>query len=158
MESDSITVIEASNKESSKDIKVGAFPVKIQFSKDGKMLYVCESNMGSDKSGSISIVSMKEMRVVNRISVGKCPVDICIDAKECYVSNFIGGNISVLNLEANEEIKRIEVGGMPRSIIKKERHLYIGDNYNNLLIRYDILLDRKKVISIGSEPTGMTLV
>lgn len=158
MESDSITLIDGENKENNKTIKVGAFPIKVQFSKDGSILYVCESNLGSDKPGSIGIISISQMKIKSRVPVGKCPVDICIDGKEGYVSNFNGGSISVLNLEADEEIKRIEIGGMPRSIIMKDRYLYIGDNYNNLLIRYDVYKSRKKAMSIGSEPTGMTLV
>ena len=47
---------------------------------------------------------------------------------------------------------------MPRGILEDEKYLYVGDNYNNLLFRIDKITENKKAISIGGEPTGMTLL
>jgi YVTN family beta-propeller protein len=158
MQSDSITLINPGTNECLKEIKVGPYPTKAIFSSDGKKMFVCESNLGSDKTGTISIVSVETCSVVSRIKVGKAPVDLWCDGLICYVSNFNEGTVSVVYLEDNEEVKRINIGGMPRGIVKKGRYLYIGDSYSNLLIKYDIYMDKKKVIPIGGEPTGMTLV
>jgi len=76
----------------------------------------------------------------------------------CYVSNFGDGTVSILDINKYKEIKRIEVGGMPRGILEDEKYLYVGDNYNNLLFRIDKITENKKAISIGTEPTGMTIL
>jgi YVTN family beta-propeller protein len=158
MESDSITLIDSRNRDLMKEIKVGNYPAKAIFSRDGKDIFVCESNLGSDLGGTISIVSTETLSVTTRIEVGKAPVDIWCDGTVCYVSNFNEGTVSVIYLEDREEVKRIELGGMPRGIVKKGRYLYVGDNYSNLLTKYDIYRDTKRVITVGGEPTGMTLV
>lgn len=157
MESDSITLITPVTNEELKEIKVGAYPTKAVFCDDGKNIIVCESNLGSDKRGTISIVSLESCSVVDRIQVGKSPVDLWCDGLVCYVSNFNEGTVSILYLEDKEEVKKIHVGGMPRGIVKKGRYLYVGDNYSNLLIKYDIYKDNKKAIPIGGEPTGIIL-
>jgi hypothetical protein len=64
----------------------------------------------------------------------------------------------MVDINSYKEVKKIEIGGMPRGIIEDERYLYVGDNYNNLLFRIDKLTENKKAISIGGEPTGMTLL
>jgi YVTN family beta-propeller protein len=158
MESDSITLIDLGTNEGLKEIKVGPYPTKVIFCGDGKSIFVCESNLGSDNRGTISIVSIESCSVVNRIDVGKAPVDLWCDGLVCYVSNFNEGTVSVVYLEDKEEVKKIYTGGMPRGIVKKGRYLYIGDNYNNLLLKYDVYTDRKKVIPIGGEPTGIILI
>ena len=158
MESDSITLLNCLNKDFIKEIKVGPYPTKAVFSKDGKYLYVCESNLGSDKRGSIGIVSLSNFSIIDRIYAGKSPVDMFYDCGVCYVSNFNEGTVSIIYLEDKEEVKKIDIGGMPRGIVKKGRYLYVGDNYGSLLIKYDIYKERKKVITIGVEPTGMTVV
>lgn len=157
MQSDSITLIDPNINDSLKEIKVGAYPTKAIFCRDGKNIFVCESNLGSDKMGTVSIVSLESFTIVGRIKVGKAPIDLWCDGHVCYVSNFNEGTVSTVYIEDMEEVKKIDIGGMPRGIVKKGRYLYIGDNYNNLLVKYDIYMDKKKVIPIGGEPTGMII-
>ena len=158
MESDSITLLDCKNKEYSKEIKVGPYPTKVLFSGDGNLLYVCESNLGSDKRGSISVISTDNESVLARVRVGRSPVDMYCDAGVCYVSNFNEGTVSMVYVDDWEEVKRIEIGGMPRGIVKKGRYIYVGDNYGSVLVRYDIYKENKNVITIGGEPTGMTII
>ena len=67
------------------------------------------------------------------------------------------GTVSIVEIASLKEVKRIKVGGMPRGIMKSDKYIYVGDNYNNLLLQLDLEVDSKKVISIGGEPTGMTI-
>src|SRR3712207_8540734 len=46
------------------------------------------------------------------------------------------------------------VNGMPRGIVKSKDCIYVGDYYNSLLIKYNLLTDHKENIPIGGEPTG----
>lgn len=158
MGSDSVTLIGCSSRENIREIKVGPYPTKCVFSRDGKKLFVCESNLGSDATGTIAIISLPYCGVEARIPAGKGSVDICCLEQVCYVSNFSEGSLSVIYLQDMEQVKTINIGGMPRGIANKGRYLYIGDNYGNRLIRYDIYNERKKIIPIGGEPTGIIVI
>ncbi|WP_125152769.1 YncE family protein [Clostridium rectalis] len=158
MENDTVTLIDCINRENTKNIKVGAYPTKAVFSVDGQYIFVCESNLGSDSRGSISIISLKNFKVLYRITVGNSPVDMYTDEKYCYVSNFGEGTVSILDINCYKQLKKLNIGGMPRGIIKNSKDIYVGDNYNNLLIKIDIENGEKKNIPIGGEPTGIILV
>jgi len=158
MNSDSITIIDSAKNGNIKNIRVGAYPTKAVITPDGNYILVCESNIGMDNKGCISIISLKNYLVLNKISVGNSPVDMFYNGKYCYVSNFGDGTVSILDINNYKEIKKIEIGGMPRGIIEDEKYLYVGDNYNNLLFRIDKITGNKKAISIGREPTGMTFL
>jgi YVTN family beta-propeller protein len=157
MQSDSITLIDCENREIKKDISVGYYPTKAIFTIDGQNIIVCESNLGSYFTGSISIISVKTLKIINRIIVGKYPVDMFCNERYLYVSNFGEGTVSVIDLSTERKIKKINVGGMPRGIIKYGRFLYAGDNYNNVLIIFDMINETKKIIPIGGEPTGICI-
>lgn len=158
MGNDTLTLISAGKKGYIKNIKVGPYPIKALFTRDGEHIVVCESNLGSDQKGSISILSTKNLRVLYRIPVGNSPVDMFIGDNVCYVSNFGDGTLSFVDINYYEETNRIKIGGMPRGIVKEENELYVGDNYNNILIKIDLESGNKKNIPIGGEPTGMILI
>ncbi|WMJ81078.1 YncE family protein [Clostridium sp. MB40-C1] len=155
-ENDSITLVDLNDNKNIKHVRVGAYPTKALFTIDGDYILVCESNIGTDVKGSISIISSKNYKLLNRILVGNCPVDMYLDTSYCYVSNFGEGTISMVDINLYNEIKKINVGGMPRGIIKRLDYIYVGDNYNNILIRVNEKEEKKRVISIGGEPNGMT--
>jgi len=158
MEDDSITLIDCVNNENIKSIRVGSYPTKALFTVDGKYFLVCESNIGSDYKGSIAVMSLKNYRVINRITVGNSPIDMYCNENFSFVSNFGDGTISIIDINHYRENKKIIVGGMPRGITKCGENIYVGDNYNNLLIKVNIKNEHKKYIPIGGEPTGMILV
>lgn len=156
-ENDSVTIVDLNDTQNIKHMRVGAYPTKALLGLNGEYIVVCESNMGSDTRGSLSIFSLKNNILLNRILLGKNPVDMYLNIYQCYVSNFGEGSISIVDIGNQKEIRRIEIGGMPRGIIKLEEYIYVGDNYNNNLIRLDEKNEKKKVISIGKEPNGMTV-
>ncbi|MGH4118563.1 YncE family protein [Clostridium sp.] len=158
MNSDSITIIDCAQNGNIKSIRVGAYPTKAVITADGNYILVCESNIGMDSKGSISIISLKNFNVLYKIPVGNSPVDMYFNERFCYVSNFGDGTVSIVDINNYKEIEKIEVGGMPRGIHEDEKYLYVGDNYNNLLIRIDKITENKKAITIGGEPTGMALL
>ena len=158
MNSDSITIIDCAQNGNIKNIRVGAYPTKALITPDGNYILVCESNIGMDNKGSISIISLKNYNVLYKIPVGNSPVDMYCNERYCYISNFGDGTVSILDINNYKEIKKIKIGGMPRGILEDEKYLYVGDNYNNLLFRIDKITENKKAISIGGEPTGMTLL
>ncbi|MDP4091289.1 MAG: YncE family protein [Bacillota bacterium] len=158
MENDSISIMDCSNHEIVKNIPVGSYPTKAIFSMDNKSILVCESNLGSDNDGYVNIISMDNFVSYRKIRAGKSPIDIFCGDNMCYAANFSEGCVSFIYLDEMDLVKEIHVGGMPRGIVKKGRFLYVGDNYGNQLVRYDIFNDKKQAIAIGREPTGMTLL
>ncbi|ACQ54641.1 YncE family protein [Clostridium botulinum] len=158
MGTDNITLIDCKEENRVKNIRVGSYPTKAVFTVDGKYILVCESNLGSDYKGSISIISRKNYKLLYRIPVGNSPVDMCIDEKSCIVSNFGDGTISLIDINYYEKIKDIIVGGMPRGVCKIKDNIYVGDNYKNLFLRINIRTNNKKSIPIGGEPTGILVL
>ena len=158
IEDDSITLIDCTNSENVKNIRVGAYPTKAIFTVDGQYALVCESNIGSDFRGSIAVLALKNNRIINRITTGNSPIDMCCSEKFCFVSNFGEGTVSIIDIHNYKENKKIIVGGMPRGIIESGSNVYIGDNYNNLLLRVNFENESKESIPIGGEPTGMVLI
>ena len=97
MYDDSITLIDCKDNESIKNIRIGAYPTKAVITVDGQHALVCESNIGSDFRGSIAILSLKNYKVINRITVGNAPIDMYCDEKICLVSNFGDGTVSCID-------------------------------------------------------------
>ena len=158
MGTDSITLIDCKGENRVKNIRVGSYPTKAVFTVDGKYILVCESNLGSDYKGSISIISRKNYKLLYRIPVGNSPVDMCVDEKLCIVSNFGDGTISFIDINYYEKVKDISVGGMPRGVCKIKDNIYVGDNYKNLFLKINFRTNNKKSIPIGGEPTGILVL
>lgn len=157
MESSSLTIINKGESDEIKSVKVGQYPTKAVFTKDKKYILACESNLGEEYSGNIIKISADNYSLIRRIPVGSSPVDMYCSNDLCFVSNFSEGTISVIKISDFKELKRIKVGGMPRGVIKAGNYIYVGDNLNNKLIKVDLVCEKKEAISIGNEPTGMTL-
>ncbi|MBU3208280.1 YncE family protein [Clostridium algidicarnis] len=161
MEGHEISIIDCNKNEVIKTINLfESYPTKVIFSEDGENIIVCESNMGIDRNGRINILAINQGKSVATVETGRCPVDMSVDFRKNlgFVSNFSEGTISILDLNHMEEIKKVYVGGTPRGILQHKKFLYVGDNYNNVLIKYDIYKGNKNAITIDKEPNGMALV
>ena len=73
MGDDSISVIDYINNKEIKRIKVENTPTKINISKNKKYLYVCMSYLGYDRKGSIGIIELKTLELINKVKVGLSP-------------------------------------------------------------------------------------
>lgn len=157
MLSSDITIFKDEDTEQVEKIRVGEYPTKAIFTRDGENVIVSESNIGTDCVGSINIISIRNKLSVAKIKVGKWPVDIWYSEKLLFSANLGDGTISVINLKEFKEIKRVYLGGMLRGIIQYKNCIFVNDNYNNVLICFDILKNKKKLIPIGNEPTGIVI-
>ncbi|GAA0181880.1 YncE family protein [Clostridium sediminicola] len=153
--SNSITLIDLEDSRRIYNIRVGEYPTKACFTHLGDKIIVCESNIGNHENGSIRVLSLKELKNEINIKVGKIPVDVFLTDKFSFVSNFGDGSIDIIDLGKYIKKRSIYVGGMPRGIIVDKGKLFIGDNYNNILIKLDINGKIIKSIPIGKEPTGI---
>lgn len=157
MENSTLSILRGSDKELIKNITVGCYPTKAFFSEDNNYIYLCESYLGYHCCGYVNIISTKTLSSVGKISAGYSPIDLCFEGNIIYIANFIEGAISMYDLKKRRLLKKVFIGGMPRCIKKKERYIFVGDNYGARLIVYDEQKDEKKAISIGKEPTDMTM-
>ncbi|MCD2345422.1 YncE family protein [Clostridium guangxiense] len=157
MLSSDITTFYSEDTNEVNNIRVGEYPTKAIFTHDGENIIVSESNIGTDHVGSINIISVRNKLSVSKIKVGKWPVDIWCSDKLLFAVNFGDGTVSIINLKNFKEIKRIYLGGMLRGIIQYKNKLLVNDNYNNVLIGFDILKNKKKIVPIGKEPTGIII-
>lgn len=158
MGDDSISVIDYVNNKEIKRIQVESTPIKITLSNDKKYLYVCMSYLGHDKNGSIGIIELESLKLINKIMVGFSPVDLFEEDEYLYVSNLCDGSVSIVNLFKLKEENKITIGGMPRGIVKDKENIFVGDYLNGLLNIISIKDEKIKAITIGIEPNSMTLV
>ncbi|EHJ00206.1 40-residue YVTN family beta-propeller repeat protein [Clostridium sp. DL-VIII] len=158
MVDDSISVIDYMNNKEIKRIRVESMPIKMIVSENNDYLYVCMSYLGQDKKGSIGIIELGALELIDKITVGYCPVDLFQEVNYLYVSNLCDGTVSIISLSELKEIDKFEIGGMPKGIVKANENLFVGDYLNGLLKIINIRDKKIKAISIGSEPNSMTLV
>lgn len=155
--SDTITLVDYNQLRVIKEIKVGSYPLSAKFSIDGNSMYICESNIGLDQCGSISIFSINKLKLLYKIPVGKTPVNMFIDGNTAFVTNFGDGTVSVIDLNKYEELYRIEIGGMPKDILAYKEKIYVGDVFNNKLFCIDKRNKNISNILLGREPSGIML-
>lgn len=158
MGDDSISVIDYINNKEIKRIKVDNTPTKINISKNKKYLYVCISYLGYDRKGSIWVIELKTLELINKIQVGLSPIDLFEDDNKLYVSNLCDGSISIVNLKDLKEENKIIIGGMPRGIVKVKENIFVVDYLNGILNIIGIENKKVKAIPIGTEPNAMALV
>ncbi|AGF57279.1 MULTISPECIES: YncE family protein [Clostridium] len=157
MGDDSISVIDYLNNREIKRIKVENIPMKTIISKNKKYLYICLSCLGYDKNGTVGIIDLSTLELINKIEVGNSPVDLFEEESFLYISNLCDGTISVIDLKEFKEKNKIRIGGMPRGIVKVEDRIFVGDYLNGILKVINLTENNVKVIRIGDEPNSMTL-
>jgi len=158
MGDDTISVIDYINNKEIKRIKVENTPIKMNISKNKEYLYVCMSYLGHDKKGSIGIIELKTLELINKVEVGLSPVDLFEEDNYLYVSNLCDGTISIVNLIDLKEENKIIVGGMPKGIAKVNENIFVGDYLNGILNIIQMKTKNIRTITLGREPNAMTLV
>lgn len=153
----SVTLLNLKNKNEVLNINVGENPTKAVFSYDGNYIYVCESNVYGSGDGSIGIISLKSLSIVNRIVIGKTPIDFNYDGNYCCISYFGEGMIRLINIWNKKVIEKVNVGGIPKSILRIKNEVYYCDYLSNSIIKVDITKEDKKAITLGGELNGMIL-
>ena len=133
------------------------YPTKVRVSNDGKFLYVCESYMGDERNGYIEIFDLLTLKSLDKVEVGKVPIDIFEDDGILYVCNLMDNSIDLINKSNLKKIREINLNGMPRSILKHKNMLYICDYLNGRVVCLDLINDSIKAITVGKEPNAMTL-
>ncbi|WP_238884912.1 YncE family protein [Clostridium sp. YIM B02551] len=154
MDSNEITIFDCNQDEKIINIQVEETPTKCYISKNDEEIYVCESNLGLNRRGSISIYDFRSGKKVNEYKVGFGPVDFYYSENYIYVSNFEEGTVGFIDVD-NEGYTDIKIGGMPRGIIEVKDRVYVADNFKNKLYIINKAREIEKTITLGKEPNDM---
>lgn len=157
MYNNQITLIDYEENDFIKNIKTRDLPMKSKFYRDGRYIFVCESNLGNEVYGTFSVYNSFTGEKCVSITLDKSPIDMCFDYSEntIFVSNYLGNSISIIDLFTFKEISRIEICGNPRGINKIGRFLYVTISDKDKLLKYDIYTKNEEFIKTGLEPTCM---
>ncbi|MEG1003374.1 MAG: YncE family protein [Clostridium sp.] len=139
-------------------IQVSEYPIKVKFSCNRELFYVCESSLDDGEDGYVSIYKVKDYSLIKRVKVGIMPVDIYESKDILYVLNAGDSTVLEMNLEKKLEKKEMYISGMPKSIIKFNENYFISDYFNDKLYILDKSYNKEKIITLGKEPNAMILV
>lgn len=151
-----LTFIDLFNHSNTENMYVGQYPTRAIFHKDKGKAMVCVTELGKEENGALKIIDLN-FRNIDKVELGKGPIDLCCINNMAYISNFEEGSISIINLEKKNEEKRMHLGGMPRGIVADKEYIYVVDYYGSYLYRIDIRTDKKQKIKVGNEPTTVLL-
>lgn len=155
MHNNQLTIVDYNKNDLIRNIRTGNLPMKSKFYRGGRYIFVCESNLGDEAKGTISVYDSLTGERENNLTLDKSPIDMFFDYESnvIFVSNHLGNCISLIDLIEFKEISRINISGNPRGIYKKGRFLYVVMSDKDKLLKYDILTQNEKFINLGSDPT-----
>ncbi|MBE6053015.1 MAG: YncE family protein [Clostridium sartagoforme] len=156
-QSHNISIVEIATNKVIGELTTLEYPTKVKVSKDGRLLYVCESYMGDEINGYIEIFDLITLKSLEKIEVGKVPIDIIEEENILYVCNLIDGSIIFIDKIEFKKIAEIKIGGMPRGLVKYKDIIYISDYLNGRVLCLDLSNNNTKAITVGKEPNAMTL-
>lgn len=155
MHNNELTIVNYDTNEFVRKIRTGNLPMKSKFYKNGRHVFVCESNLGCDVEGTFSVYDTDTGERCKSITLSKSPIDMFVDYEDntIFVSNHLGKCVSIIDLNEFKEISRIDILGTPRGIYKIGRFLYVVVNDISKLLKYDMYTKNKEYIELGSDPT-----
>jgi YVTN family beta-propeller protein len=113
-----ITVIETTTHQVAATIEVGAAPLDLAVSRDGRRVYV--TNSQAQSISVIDVQSLTERPTRIRVSTsgsGPYGVAVSFDGSQLYVTDIDGGQILVIDAERGITTARISVVSSPRSLV-----------------------------------------
>lgn len=160
--SNSVGVIEATQNALITTVPVGATPVALAETADGKKVYAV--NQGS---ANVSVIDTGSDTVINTIPVGSSPIwaQFSPDGLELYVLNQGSGTVSVIDTTSDAVVTTLPVGTSPVHMVvdKQLNRLYVvdGASSNNLWI-FDASVDPPvalKTLTLPlANPTSITVL
>lgn len=139
-------------------VPVGRGPEGLDFSPDGRELWVAHS-----RDGGVSVIDIASKKVIQTIAVGtkrSNRLKISPDGRFALISDLDAGELVVLDTAARKEIKRLPIGKMLEGIlVPNDQQAYVavtGENYVAVVDLKTWQVTRK--IPAGAGPDGMAWV
>ena len=158
-DSDTVSVIDGTNKEIIEQFKVGHKPQDIAIHTQNDMAYI--SNSMSD---TVSVIDLKNGNIKNITTKGNYPTGLAVNEKTnvIYVANTDSDTVSVINGTTNKLLnKTIKVGNGPTGIaVDTKNSLVYVTNYGDGTVSVINGTTNKllnKTIKVGNGPTGIAV-
>jgi DNA-binding beta-propeller fold protein YncE len=148
--------IDLRRKEITRVAEVGALPVDVKISPDGKVFYV--ANQGRH---GVSIVDPKRMKEIDFLKTGEGAhgFQVSRDGRLLYVSNRLEGSISVIDMKRRRVRDTWETGGSPDmlQLSPDGRRLWASGRYNGEVYVVETRSGRlvKSIPTTGGGPHGI---
>jgi YVTN family beta-propeller protein len=145
-------VIDLEQKKLVKRVKIGGNPYNLNFSPDGRYLYVLD--WSSDTSNDEIIVwDMKDEKIAWRVEVSTWPAHSVFsrDGKLFYVSGETAGDLTVIDVTTRQIVNRLVHGGgdaMGLALTADGKTIYAGAGENKSVLKIDAATN-KQVASIA---------
>ncbi len=114
-------------------------------------------------SSTVSVVDMKSLKVVNKISVGKKPDAILYDVSShrVFVYNGQSESASVIDAAKGTVISTVALGGKPEfSVTDRKGHIFVNLEDKSEVVGFDastLKIFARWPLKGGEEPTGLAI-
>lgn len=125
-----ISIIDSANSKVKESFKVGALPIRLKFSPNGKLVLVSDPRSGGESgqennltalqalgpmSGVVLVVDAATRKIVKRIAMPGVPLGIqfAADGKRAYISRTLARRVDVIDMEKLEIVGSVETGDGP---------------------------------------------
>ena len=134
-------IVDAETKKLAKRVKIGGNPYNLNFSPDGRYLYVLDWS-SETSNDEIIVWDLKAEKIEWRIEVSTWPAHSVFsrDGRLFYVSGETAGDVTVIDTVARKEIARIVHGGgdaMGLALSLDGKTLYAGAGENKSVLKID---------------------
>ena len=151
--SDTVTILDAKNKNIIKNIKTAGRPRDIEISKNNKFLYIVES-----EDNQISILDISKLEIIDSFETGDDPEIFDIHPKEdlLAVSNEDDNQLTLINLKKKNILKTInDVGVEPEGVnfSPNGKYIYVtSEGTSSILIISTTNYNIVNEILVGNRP------
>ncbi|PAB59474.1 YncE family protein [Anaeromicrobium sediminis] len=163
--SDNMTIIDTNVNDMEKTIPVNGNPYHMVLNKAGNILFIVNTSFSNMEGGSITLLDTKEYRIIDKIRVGKMPVEAILDKHEenLYITDSELNAVNVFSIKEKRLVDRIYVGRMPGSIsfTPNYKYLLVSNVQDNTLSIIEVDKYRRKMvqtIKVGKEPNCIVVI
>ena len=145
-------IVDAESRKLVKRVKIGGNPYNLNFSPDGRYLYVLDWS-SETSNDEIIVWDLKAEKIEWRLEVSTWPAHSVFsrDGKLFYVSGETAGDVTVIDTTTRKEVARIVHGGgdaMGLALSLDGKTLYAGTGENKSVLKIDTATNKQ----IGTIP------
>lgn len=157
MNSGDILLIEPENYTILDFIITGPNPTDIIFSEDEEYLYVANSYFDSGENGKISIIDLRDFKIVKEINAGKVPIKIYKENDFLYILNAHSNTFCRVHLVTKDK-EEVYCGEAPSDFCLHDRYVYVASLGDNKIYIFDVAnMEKVGVIKTRKEPSGLII-
>ncbi len=125
-----ISIVDTATNKVKESFKVGALPIRLKFSPNGKLVLVSDPRGGgtstdannltalqalSPTAGEVLVVDVSTRKTIKRIAMPGVPLGIqfAADGKRAYISRTLAKRVDVIDMEKLEVVGSVETGNGP---------------------------------------------